>query len=88
MLIIVLHTNIYSRFTVSSMPELAVNLNDFGIQSLMYAVVCVDTFFVVSAYILTINFLRNAKLQLTIEANSFLANLWLFAKHVLHRYLR
>uniref|UniRef100_A0A1B0GN68 Nose resistant-to-fluoxetine protein N-terminal domain-containing protein n=1 Tax=Phlebotomus papatasi TaxID=29031 RepID=A0A1B0GN68_PHLPP len=62
-------------------------------QGLLYqvfwaAVIYVDVFFALSAFLLVYNILGNIELQHEIQGNGFGKNVVLFGKHVLHRYIR
>lgn len=88
--IVVLHTNIYSRFTNGSIPELQEQISkpSFLLRLLLYGFMSVDTFFVVSGFLLAFNFLNNDKLRQNIQESSWPSNLRRYFDYVLKRYLR
>lgn len=88
--IIILHTNIYARFAVSSIPEVQHLMTNSGIlmRILSYGFVSVDSFFAISGFLLVFNFLRNDLLRKKIKERIFFKTLPTYLRYVGHRYLR
>lgn len=88
--IIVLHTNIYSRFAHDNLPELQLMQAhpNLLVRILMYGFTTVDSFFVISGFLLVFNFLNNDNLRKELEEAELIVNIRKFFRYVLNRYLR
>lgn len=88
--IIALHTNIYSRFANGSIAELQALMTSSSIvmRALLYGIVSVDSFFVISGFLLVYNFLNNKALRQDIQEASYSVNIRKFMRYGMNRYLR
>lgn len=55
---------------------------------LMYGFVSVDSFFVISGFLLVFNFLNNDKLRKELQELHWMGNVKKYMRYVLNRYLR
>lgn len=88
--IIVLHTNIYSRFAHDNLPELQLMQAhpNLLVRILMYGFTTVDSFFVISGFLLVYNFLNNDKLRKELQEAELVLHIKKFFRCVLNRYMR
>lgn len=88
LMILNFHLPWYSLFTINNGAELFVLGEQFKWQWLSTTPIIVDIFFAISGLLLAYNFLRNEKRVAQIRDNSLWANLRLYGKQFVHRYLR
>lgn len=82
------HLPWYSHFTINNGAELFVLGEQLQWSWLGTAPIIVDIFFAISGLLLAYNFLRNEKRVAEIRGNSLWANMRLYGKQFVHRYLR
>ncbi|KAJ6641361.1 Nose resistant to fluoxetine protein 6 [Pseudolycoriella hygida] len=85
---IAFHINYHSAFTLDNIPQLNIKMEYFLYQPIFQAYLYVDVFFVLSAILLSYNFLINEDTRKTIVSNNFMENVKLFVKFCTHRYIR
>lgn len=88
LIILNFHLPWYSLFTINNGAELFVLGEQLQWSWLGTAPIIVDIFFAISGLLLAYNFLRNEKRVAEIRGNSLWANMRLYGKQFVHRYLR
>ncbi|XP_059609998.1 O-acyltransferase like protein-like [Phlebotomus argentipes] len=86
--IVLFHILYYGLHYSESASLFLANSQGLLYQVIWSAVIYVDVFFALSAFLLVYNFLGNIELQNEIQGSNLGANVVLFGKHVLHRYVR
>ncbi|KAJ6632736.1 Nose resistant to fluoxetine protein 6 [Pseudolycoriella hygida] len=86
--VLLIHVGFFTMFAYDNLPEVFATIEQIQFQPILAIMFYVDIFFVLSAFLVVYNFLKDEGTLSEIRSNCFVANLKMFFKRVIHRYIR